>query len=236
MCGGTVCFTLAGRRIVGLSPRVRGNRRRDDRAGIAPRSIPACAGEPAPVRGRAPWRTVYPRVCGGTSTTGVVAGDPSGLSPRVRGNQSGPQRQCRGARSIPACAGEPRRKQPGLKGVQVYPRVCGGTLLGECPRRICNGLSPRVRGNRNAAGCAAGRVGSIPACAGEPVGASGCADANAVYPRVCGGTVGPPPGRRPVYGLSPRVRGNLHLDIDAIIQAGSIPACAGEPPGDPSGQ
>ena len=50
-----------------------------------------------------------------------------------------------------------------------------------------------------------------------------------VYPRVCGGTqIMPPRGRRR-HGLSPRVRGNQAVDAVVRREAGSIPACAGEP-------
>ena len=51
-----------------------------------------------------------------------------------------------------------------------------------------------------------------------------------VYPRVCGGasaTVGL--GHRS-RGLSPRVRGSRSLGGRPVQSAGSIPACAGEPP------
>ena len=50
----------------GLSPRVRGNRVRRSRGYCYERSIPACAGEPAPSRALLLLRGVYPRVCGGT--------------------------------------------------------------------------------------------------------------------------------------------------------------------------
>ena len=54
----------------GLSPRVRGNP-----SGLATwlfekRSIPACAGEPLPLRAPGTAMTVYPRVCGGTGYLG----------------------------------------------------------------------------------------------------------------------------------------------------------------------
>ena len=51
----------------------------------------------------------------------------------------------------------------------------------------------------------------------------------AVYPRVCGGTPFPFILSDSVYGLSPRVRGNLGHGRWAAIRPGSIPACAGEP-------
>ena len=122
--------------------------------------------------------------------------------------------------SIPACAGEPR---PSIS-----------QIIGP------HGLSPRVRGNPIRT---VFRVsGSIPACAGEPHDVHGSADA--VYPRVCGGThdfqracstirprsipacAGEPASGsslvpQPVLGLSPRVRGNPRK----LMHHGSIPAC-----------
>ena len=50
----------------GLSPRVRGNRRRIDPIAVCVRSIPACAGEPELPEDPREIREVYPRVCGGT--------------------------------------------------------------------------------------------------------------------------------------------------------------------------
>ena len=51
----------------------------------------------------------------------------------------------------------------------VYPRVCGGT---DGLERVCQGgqgLSPRVRGNLVWRDVDIETIGSIPACAGEPV-------------------------------------------------------------------
>ena len=74
--------------VQGLSPRVRGNLLRWRTAVRLPRSIPACAGEPA-YRLRHPnGSAVYPRVCGGTGTGGWCGRTVLGLSPRVRGNPS----------------------------------------------------------------------------------------------------------------------------------------------------
>ena len=86
VCGGTTPAPAEGRRVEGLSPRVRGNpavpvRQRSDRG-----SIPACAGEPPDPLVISAWDEVYPRVCGGTSSGGRAGGRAQGLSPRVRGN------------------------------------------------------------------------------------------------------------------------------------------------------
>ena len=113
----------------GLSPRVRGNP-----ASAVPQSplpwgsIPACAGEPMMLGREVVMYGVYPRVCGGTVTTAATGNREKGLSPRVRGNQR--PRCCRRcyARSIPACAGEPRPPSMWVDARRVYPRVCGGTI------------------------------------------------------------------------------------------------------------
>ena len=51
-----------------------------------------------------------------------------GLSPRVRGNRSASSNPTSGARSIPACAGEPPLNAEATADFKVYPRVCGGTV------------------------------------------------------------------------------------------------------------
>ena len=78
--------------------------------GMPSGSIPACAGEPehgGMVRRR---RRVYPRVCGGTGNAVVDTDSAEGLSPRVRGNRQPLMQWGFGGRSIPACAGEPKRR------------------------------------------------------------------------------------------------------------------------------
>ena len=72
-----------------------------------PRSIPACAGEPAGHAGCAGHAGVYPRVCGGTADRGSQVRYSYGLSPRVRGNHCVMMPDDARLRSIPACAGEP---------------------------------------------------------------------------------------------------------------------------------
>ena len=53
-----------------------------------------------------------------------------------------------------------------------------------------------------------GELGSIPACAGEPVNQNVAQLEVKVYPRVCGGTRRCGPAMLMSGGLSPRVRGN----------------------------
>ena len=70
---------------------------------------------------------------------------------------------------------------------------------------------------------------SIPACAGEPPPTSSPSAGQAVYPRVCGGTICIGHMVNELEGLSPRVRGNPQPGRYAGYLVRSIPACAGEP-------
>ena len=91
---------------------------------------------------------------------------------------------------------------------EVYPRVCGGTLARGGLHGLDRALSPRVRGNLDSLDERNPRLGSIPACAGEPGGGRTSSGIWTVYPRVCGGTGEGATQPYEEYGLSPRVRGN----------------------------
>ena len=84
-------------------------------------------------------------------------------------------------------------------------------------------------GNRVRGGLPGGRLGSIPACAGEPPACPPLSWPSTVYPRVCGGTSRLARYSWGFIGLSPRVRGNQHIGDYLGQGTGSIPACAGEP-------
>ena len=187
-CGGTIGGFVRNIFGSGLSPRVRGNRRALRAAGLRLGSIPASAGEPSssgarPCRGR-----VYPRECGGTTIVGADETLAMGLSPRVRGNRTDKRAEYRASGSIPASAGEPAGGARRGRCAGVYPRECGGTFETEVANQNALGLSPRVRGNPPAGGCADERRGSIPASAGEPASSPSMALGQRVYPRECGGT------------------------------------------------
>ena len=133
-------------------------------------------------------------------------------------------------RSIPACAGEPYSVP--LSGAihRVYPRVCGGAASRTNTVTALWGLSPRVRGSPNLANTCSTDLRSIPACAGEPSSGDIFCSSSTVYPRVCGGAVTNKAAIAEEIGLSPRVRGSPLALGARVIQARSIPACAGEPP------
>ena len=132
-------------------------------------------------------------------------------------------------RSIPACAGEPLGGVALNQVMAVYPRLCGGTLLGLPLLSLGYGLSPPVRGNPLPGGITARRRGSIPACAGEPIYSSIRENRIEVYPRLCGGTPNTYFSLNSSHGLSPPVRGNPMYSAKVFLSRGSIPACAGEP-------
>ena len=188
VCGGTVRRHRESQSPLGLSPRVRGNPKSIFLLVVLGGSIPACAGEPSQPPHWAQGQKVYPRVCGGTTSSPLDRRNHAGLSPRVRGNLKDVDDGITSVGSIPACAGEPNCFYGEQPPVEVYPRVCGGTRTERTATHYHKGLSPRVRGNPAPPAERAERCGSIPACAGEPPVARRADDGKGVYPRVCGGT------------------------------------------------
>ena len=151
------------------SPRVRGNLHLIAEPYLGQRSIPACAGEPGWLSEVTPKHRVYPRVCGGTSAGVEVSLAPTGLSPRVRGNLTGPGSDIWYARVYPRVCGGTSLGQAAISGMHgSIPACAGGTIDDMVARQAQQGLSPRVRGNRFILFVAAIVDRSIPACAGEP--------------------------------------------------------------------
>ena len=168
VCGGAKATVNSSSVCAGRSPRVRGSLPGTIEVRDVSGSIPACAGEPRrPLRRSSmPW--VDPRVCGGATWIRSSFMAMTGRSPRVRGSlcqfieAHGPDG------SIPACAGEPQSTYSGCLPVWVDPRVCGGALHALPAIFKYSGRSPRVRGSHLKLQEITGKVGSIPACAGEP--------------------------------------------------------------------
>ena len=226
---------MDGIRDSGLSPRVRGNHRLQDRVRQAAGSIPARAGEPTAPTGSTPTRAVYPRACGGTQSAHVGQGRHGGLSPRVRGTAGTQVAVGQFYGLSPRVRGNLRAAIGSDRSNGSIPAPCGGTRVRKTAARAQNGLSPRVRGNRRRGRDARPREGSIPARAGEPKRAPAPACSGSVYPRACGGTPDTELAAVTNDGLSPRVRGNLQLDLRIRGAGRSIPARAGEPSPCPGG-
>ena len=168
-------------------------------------------------------------MCGATAIVLQIFRYLMGLSPRVRGNLRKLSESVLCFRPIPACAGQPASWVLSVLKMRAYPRVCGATGErggGGSPRQ---GLSPRVRGNRCASTGPYGNFGPIPACAGQPCWLPFLVCSGRAYPRVCGATSRIAAQDAPVWGLSPRVRGNLKLQHQHHSSLGPIPACAGQP-------
>ena len=208
---------------------MRGNRLARRRTVGRRGSIPAYAGEPLLQALGWLWLGVYSRICGGTCSYPSSLRRYWVLSPRVRRNRRLRAPGHSVGWSSPACAGEPYCRGVASSQGRVYPRGCGGTYATFVEQRWYPGLSPRVRGNRGCATSSSRCIGSIPACAGEPVIRSTSEPPRWVYPRVCGGTDAPPLQQQAGPGLSPRVRGNRMGVGRTQTWRRSIPACAGEP-------
>ena len=231
MRGGTRCGHGGEAEHDGLSPRARGNQTGKVPSQEEKGSIPACAGEPNFLDFHRIFSKVYPRVRGGTCRYIRFLWIWCGLSPRARGNLCEERDEYGALGSIPACAGEPCLISFRFFTPTVYPRVRGGTSAIRMAAGRGQGLSPRARGNLVRADQGDIYVGSIPACAGEPLTKAGLGLRIAVYPRVRGGTLRNNWRLRASSGLSPRARGNLLGDAGYGGCVGSIPACAGEPTG-----
>ena len=220
----------------GPSPRVRGIRGLMPTRTTTEGSIPACAGNPGGGTACGTTRRVHPRVCGESFRRRAPPSKIWGPSPRVRGIRARPggQRWPRG--SIPACAGNPCTRPTNLRIARVHPRVCGESTAGLPPIETAPGPSPRVRGILDAALRLLHLVGSIPACAGNPVRRALRQLQVVVHPRVCGES--PPGGLLGMTetGPSPRVRGIRDAQPPELLPLRSIPACAGNPPPHPAEQ
>ena len=152
------------------------------------RSIPACAGSPCRRSDLRREYEVYPRVCGVTRRKRHYTAPAWGLSPRVRGHRQRAAILRRSGGSIPACAGSPMISGPKARSSEVYPRVCGVTLVRRRGVTPTCGLSPRVRGHPLSDLGSVQPLRSIPACAGSPIMRPPGLPRRGVYPRVCGVT------------------------------------------------
>ena len=131
--------------------------------------------------------------------------------------------------SIPAQAGSPSRLPSRAWRLRVHPRAGGVTRSVTLAIMLRPGPSPRRRGHRNGRGDQLHSIGSIPAQAGSPHGASASCTPARVHPRA-GGVTSPRFGDVvEIGGPSPRRRGHRLQPRRSHSQSGSIPAQAGSP-------
>ena len=207
-CGGAPLVASCRASSWGLSPRMRGSLSSGSRTGLRMGSIPAHAGEPGPPDRPSGLGRVYPRACGGAGSGKTAACGSAGLSPRMRGSRPRPASPPPARGSIPAHAGEPLVLRCPPRIPAVYPRACGGAMLGRCRVEWYSGLSPRMRGSPVDVLLDFVDPGSIPAHAGEPHTTRVPCFLYAVYPRACGGAIYFDAEPEAIQGLSPRMRGS----------------------------
>ena len=152
-----------------------------------------------------------------------------GLSPRVRGTRGRERTGAGPGRSIPACTGNPHHPRTRTGRSAVYPRVYGEPFFCRSYTLASSGLSPRVRGTRYRRTGFVVSMGSIPACTGNPPRSASLPSGHGVYPRVYGEPAPIERRNQTEYGLSPRVRGTLHIVNGLVPHIRSIPACTGNP-------
>ena len=198
------------RKLMGLSPPMRGNLLFAFSSGVSWGSIPAHAGKPLSKRFSEVTPRVYPRPCGETTLGWKCGIQWRGLSPPMRGNParvSSPNDLCG---SIPAHAGKPRSRCTTPRVSGVYPRPCGETIDKIHADVIDRGLFPPMRGNLSIRATDQLHGGSIPAHAGKPQWLHALRCPTRVYPRPCGETRADNVFHSHGWGLSPPMRGNPH--------------------------
>ena len=153
-----------------------------------------------------------------------------GLSPLARGNLHLVARHQVAIGPIPARAGQPAILALSYIPLEAYPRSRGATNSRGAHLLCRSGLSPLARGNLAVAQQCALWAGPIPARAGQPMSSIVFVSSNGAYPRSRGATAPINPISSAPYGLSPLARGNRRRRGAAAVQAGPIPARAGQPP------
>ena len=131
---------------------------------------------------------VYPRTRGATCGNLFCELAFDGLSPHARGNPEFNSFAAGVVGSIPARAGQPYPLRRGRNREEVYPRTRGATSTSWRLKEGGLGLSPHARGNLAQVARNTRRERSIPARAGQPLGAVGHPDIQEVYPRTRGAT------------------------------------------------
>ena len=215
---------------------------------MPPGTIPAWAGETSLGPTRRKGRRDHPRVGGGDSLEARYPNDAEGPSPRGRGRphalyhglrSAGPSPRGRGRRAdalaehdekgtIPAWAGETCERTAALAFAWDHPRVGGGDSWSLPFTRQIEGPSPRGRGRRRDIRRCQRCVGTIPAWAGETPRRRQSAVWHRDHPRVGGGDRVTKHARTVATGPSPRGRGRRERGELRPVDAGTIPAWAGE--------
>ena len=227
-CGANVSAMDLLRFALGSSPRVRGKRSWRRSTPIAPRIIPARAGQTS---GHPAWSvpgTDHPRACGANASGPNGPVGAFGSSPRVRGKLVVFVAFCFTCRIIPARAGQTLGRSLENNSKPDHPRACGANSNPAAPKKRNGGSSPRVRGKR-LAGIATVHFGRIiPARAGQTVFRRQTYRPVPDHPRACGANAAVRRSFMIPSGSSPRVRGKPRAYAADIREMRIIPARAGQ--------
>ena len=151
-----------------------------------------------------------------------------GPSPLARGKQRRHSTWPTLTGTIPARAGETKRRKRGKVGSRDHPRSRGGNLCKRSFLFLGGGPSPLARGKHTPCTCRPCNQGTIPARAGETISDSARYSPLRDHPRSRGGNVALSRDGAQVWGPSPLARGKLRGADQLARPAGTIPARAGE--------
>ena len=213
--------------VLGSSPRMRGTLGRRVVGLCLVGIIPAYAGNTTARNASTKAKRDHPRVCGEHSRRGSAGLSFGGSSPRMRGTPFVVIAVTVWRGIIPAYAGNTLPVLPNPFSPRDHPRVCGEH--GEIDVCMAGnmGSSPRMRGTRQERVERRGRLGIIPAYAGNTRRESTAAQYPEDHPRVCGEHFHSWFGTVHGLGSSPRMRGTLDVELVGHVLAGIIPAYAG---------
>ena len=219
--------TRPSRRIAGSSPLTRGTLVIIGALCVAPRFIPAYAGN-TDCSGRKTRRhAVHPRLRGEHRQEQILTYMIRGSSPLTRGTPAMAKSGAAGTRFIPAYAGNTTRLLSAYRITPVHPRLRGEHLMVSMVSRAETGSSPLTRGTHRRHGACADAARFIPAYAGN-TGVSACRTCpGPVHPRLRGEHAAPDAGAMAVSGSSPLTRGTPELGSKNATFPRFIPAYAG---------
>jgi len=146
--GGTHCGRRRCRPAKGGPPLTRGNQKRLIRQPSGGGWTPAYAGEPVLWMRRIHSTGVDPRLRGGTALLEAQGRRNPGGPPLTRGNHDDAPAALPQGRWTPAYAGEPVHRWAQGQGLEVDPRLRGGTRLRKTKIELSRGGPPLTRGNR----------------------------------------------------------------------------------------
>ena len=156
--------------------------------------------------------------------------DNLGSSPLSRGIPVGGTSENRGARIIPALAGNTQPRNQGHGGGRDHPRSRGEYGPTETPRQVAEGSSPLSRGIQAQAQKWAAETRIIPALAGNTCGSRHQGQPTPDHPRSRGEYTRPSIADPRHVGSSPLSRGIQGLSQERIARQRIIPALAGNTP------